>query len=467
MRPDGSGLSSVALPKDCSPQGFIRSGDGLLCIDLSGEADLDHWRFAVERRGNEWRRAALPAEPAVPKWLNPPHDDVEADPPRWAPAGDRLAFIRPTDGAHWFSSSGKVAIADPDGSNERVVAEQGEIPTWSPDGKHLAFARCRVSEAGKLEDPLFGDRRTECSLWTVAIEEESAAELLAEDIASAPVWSPDGRFVAFLRQAGSCETFCRYRIYVVASTGGNAEEVGPELVEPSVDASGFWDWLGLAWLPESAPAVVTAKDERSGNEVELQRCVDVWNRARMTSRPTGAVNVSLVDGRCQITLRYYGGVCGQSEEMPFRFWCPGHGAGLHMLPPEHRVWNGHGDEEGSLSLFDPPKGARLPLPKAPPYPMLDGYVIPYGKDGKPLADLKLTAASGTCDQWLSKPDGYPKEHPDGFPERCWWGDDSGSYHCFKQPGRLEIGDTVLCPEAFWHEPYDPLRFVEVKLAKLL
>jgi hypothetical protein len=151
--------------------------------------------------------------------------------------------------------------------------------------------------------------------------------------------------------------------------------------------------------------------------------------------------------------------------MPFRYWCPSHGAGLHQLPTEYRVWNGYGAADGRLSLFDPPEALSLSLPKAPPYPMLDGYVIPYGKDGQPLPDLTFTEISGTC-SGTGAPDRYPLSYPDRYPARCWW-DGSGSEHCFKQPGRLELGDVVLCPDAPWEKAYDPMGFFRVKVSKLL
>jgi hypothetical protein len=137
-----------------------------------------------------------------------------------------------------------------------------------------------------------------------------------------------------------------------------------------------------------------------------------------------------------------------------------------MLPPESRVWNAHGDEDGTISLFDEPKGSRLPLPEAPPYRMLDGYVIPYGKNGEPLADLKLTEVAGTCERGTGNPVDDPPSYPDRYPERCWW-KSLGSYDCFKQPGRVELGDVVLCPDAYWEKAYDPLHFFRVTVTELI
>lgn len=461
IRPDGSALTGVALPETCSPEKFTRDGRVLVCFDLSDDADLEHWRYAVQREASRWRRVSMPAEVTIPERLDP-SEKVAA--PQWTPAGDRIAFIRPTGvGPSWFSSSGEVTVADAAGSNERFVAVDGEAPQWSPDGKRLAFARCRVFEPNWEKDE-FLHSTAECSLWTVSSDGADEPKSLVEKAASEPVWSPDGRFVAFLRQSGACETFCRYRIVIVASTGGHPQEVGPELVGPSDDGE---LWPDLAWLPASAP-IVTGTAEADVDEFELQRCVDIWNRAGMHPWPTGAVNVTVVGDLCQITVSDYGGACTQTAAMRFRFWCPSHGAGLHMLPPDYRVWNGHGGKDGKLSLFDPPKGPRLPLPKAPPHPMLDGYVIPFGTDDKPLPGLELIEVDGTCERGtgIGGGDRYPLAYPDGYLLRCWW-DGSGSENCFKHPGPVEVGDTVLCPDAPWKEAYDPMRFFKVRVAKLL
>jgi hypothetical protein len=265
--------------------------------------------------------------------------------------------------------------------------------------------------------------------------------------------------VAFLRDV-RCETYCVDRIFVVPADGGKAHAVGPELMKPR---RGFEWWRGLAWLPDSVPVVSGRVKGEPIDQLELQRCVDIWNRARMYPWPTGLLNVHLVGDRCQVTVASYGGLCTQSAGMEFRYRCQSHGAGLHLLPPEDRVWNAHAAEDGQVRLFDPPKGPRLALPKAPPFPMLDGYVIPYGKDGEPLADLKVTEVAGTC-YGTGEPDRYPLALPDQYPARCWW-HGSGSDDCFKRPGRLAIGDVVLCPESAWKDVYEPMHFFKVKVVE--
>jgi hypothetical protein len=409
--------------------------------------------YAMKRERNEWRHVSLPDELNVPRWLKTDREPWD-DRVQWAPAGDRIAFIPSNIADYWFAPGGKVMVADADGSNEHLVAEDAEVPRWSPDGKRLSFARCEIDE-GKSYD----ERSAKCALWIVPADGTSSEKLLVDDADSPPVWSPDGRFVAFLRHADPCPAYCRARIVVVGVEDHEPRAVGPDLVELAEYYPA--PWPGLAWLPDAEPIAVT-EDEARGDQLERQRCVDIWNRARMRPWPTGAVSVSIVSDRCQVTVSDYGAVCTQAAEMPFRFWCPSHGAGVHRLPPEDLVWNAHGEEDGKLSLFDEPKGSRLPLPKAPSHPMLDGWVMPYGKDRRPLPDLKLTKVAGTCEGGTGMP-GHPFAYPDRYGVQCYWRDGEGRESCFTPEASVAAGDTVFCPTALWEEPYDPLSFFAVKV----
>jgi Tol biopolymer transport system component len=60
--------------------------------------------------------------------------DGENGRPDWSPDGRKIAFMSIRDGKAW------VAVMDPDGSNQKLLAE-GLAPDWSPDGKQIAFSR--------------------------------------------------------------------------------------------------------------------------------------------------------------------------------------------------------------------------------------------------------------------------------------------------------------------------------------
>jgi WD40-like Beta Propeller Repeat len=452
IRPDGRGLSQVALPKTCSPKAFSRDGDVLSCYEWSAP-----WvDYTVARRDSAWRRVPRPHEWRFPAWVTKGMSyqaNFALNAAQWAPTGDRIALVRRPHAPYgdiWFSGTGNLVVADPDGSRRRVVARRAEVPAWSPDGGRLAFVRCRVFEAPPTD---YGEDSAKCTLWTVAAEGSASPKELADDVDSPPVWSPDGRSLAFFRMTRPCKAVCEGRIIVVSASDGRGSAVGPELIEPSQ----------LFWLPAHASAVVVANESTADDPRRLQRCADIWNRARMRW-PTGVANVRLVHDGCQVTVGethshgflLTGFAC--SQPVRYSFECPSHGANLATMNPAQRVWNALVDKRGKLRLVKAPAGPRLPLPKAPPYPLLNGYVLPFNSDGTPRRGLTFTKTeTGTC---VGR--GYIK-HPDS--ERCGWQEHSFTYvdnDCFKAPGRpLRVGDVVLCPVGA-----GSTKFIRLKLSKV-
>ena len=131
-----------------------------------------------------------------------------------SPDGTTIAFTR-------FSMSGSSSdlfVADVDGGNERMLAEDAGQPAWSPDGTRIAYLRL---------DPFAGG----AALNVIGLEGGEPTQL-AED-ASWPRWSPDGRQIAFM-----------------AIEGGFNQPVAPEASELRlVNADG----TGEATLAEASP----------------------------------------------------------------------------------------------------------------------------------------------------------------------------------------------------------------------
>ena len=100
--------------------------------------------------------------------------------PAWAPDGNTLAF----------SGLGGFTIAEPDGSNRRVIARgivpTDERPSWSPDGNLLAF------RSHGVEHRISG--REGFTLYIAAVDGSSITEV--GEAFARPVWSPDGRYIA-------------------------------------------------------------------------------------------------------------------------------------------------------------------------------------------------------------------------------------------------------------------------------
>ena len=135
--------------------------------------------------------------------------------PVWSPDGKRIVFVSDRDGhpdiiPGWFTS--EIYVMDADGGNEQRLTENrrnDDTPSWSPDGKRIAFASDRKGHFVNFEiyvmDADGGNQRrlTENRAWD-----------------RFPSWSPDGERIAFMSQSdGNLE------IYVMDADGGNQKNL--------------------------------------------------------------------------------------------------------------------------------------------------------------------------------------------------------------------------------------------------
>jgi Tol biopolymer transport system component len=146
-------------------------------------------------------------------------DDVQ---PAFSPDGASIAFRSSRDGGGLF-------VMDADGKAVRRIADRGWNPSWSPDGRELAFATYPV-----FDSPY--DRPNPSELFAVSLA-DGRTRLITRDDAVQPAWSPHGHRIAFwgLEKGGS-----RRDLWTVPAGGGPAVPVtGDEAV----------DW-SPAWSPD-------------------------------------------------------------------------------------------------------------------------------------------------------------------------------------------------------------------------
>jgi Tol biopolymer transport system component len=103
--------------------------------------------------------------------------------PSWSPDGKRIAFCTVCPDHKRLFTDPELYVVDADGRNlKRVGKIHGLMPSWSPNGKRLLFTR--------LEEDRW-------DLYATDIDGANARELVKDAIMGA--WSPDGEWLAYMR----------------------------------------------------------------------------------------------------------------------------------------------------------------------------------------------------------------------------------------------------------------------------
>ncbi len=149
--------------------------------------------------------------------------------PAWSPDGRHIAFAR----GHADLALRGLYVMDPDGSNVRLLSAMPsrgagfEVPVWSSSSDRLAFA---AETTGP--DPFQKD------IWTVGLNGSPAIDV-SNDPADeqGPQWSPDGIHIGYVREMAASSQ--RFHV-VVSASDGTDQAVMPQVVGP----------LTAAWSPD-------------------------------------------------------------------------------------------------------------------------------------------------------------------------------------------------------------------------
>jgi hypothetical protein len=132
---------------------------------------------------------------------------IRGEAPDWSPRTSEIAFVRDYS---YYTNAGKIYVAAVDGADLRYIS-RGAYPAFHPSGGRIAYS------LGK-------------DLYSISVGGGLPRRIIRNG--ASPVWSPDGRYLAFTRETSCGHAVCSGRVFISPAGGGaKPHAIGPEIAD--------------------------------------------------------------------------------------------------------------------------------------------------------------------------------------------------------------------------------------------